>query len=200
MENQVNNNKIESPDYYQQMDISDNCTTDNNSLTSLSPTISNQAENDSETNLAKTSSEMVESVSSSINSLHLNVTTTIKKQDEENLENRNTLNLSSSTSSDQNTLRKLTPVHNHPLMMFDDNDSEDSSSPISNSNTRNFPDLVLMTNNNQPLRLAAKTSTSATTTTSTDLVNCVNNNDNNRMAKYKYREPSPVSNALICLN
>ncbi|KAG5679092.1 hypothetical protein PVAND_008686 [Polypedilum vanderplanki] len=187
MENQVhsNNCKIESPDY--QMDISD--VTDNISQTSLSPTISNQVDIDSESNVVKNNSEEI--IESSINSLKLNETT-MKKQDDENIENRNILNLSCSSSNDQqqNTMmKKLTPVRNHPLMMFDDNDLENSSTISNSTNVRNFLDVVLMTHNQQQ-KPKAKTSSS-------DLVNSMNNNDNRNHHNFaKYREPSPVSNHL----
>ncbi|XP_070498337.1 protein prune homolog 2 isoform X2 [Chironomus tepperi] len=176
MDNQAN-----SPDY-QQMDVSENCTTD---TSSISPT--NQTDN--ELNIVKSSENNVEKISSSFNSLNLNVTMS-KKQDDN--ENRNTLSLSSSSNDQQ---MKLTPVRHHPLEFFDDNDSEDSSS-FSNSNNRNFPDVVLMTHNsnNQPsshhLTTTSHTKTTKTSSMSNDLVNCVNNNDE-RCQRIKYREPSP---------
>jgi hypothetical protein len=178
MDNQAN-----SPDY-QQMDVSENCTTD---TSSISPT--NQT--DSELNIVKSSENNVEKISSSFNSLNLNVVTMSKKQDDN--ENRNTLSLSSSSNDQQ---MKLTPVRHHPLEFFDDNDSEDSSS-FSNSNNRNFPDVVLMTHNsnNQPSSLhltTTQTKSTKTSSVSNDLVNSVNNNGE-RCQRIKYREPSPVS-------
>ncbi|KAL7051681.1 hypothetical protein ACKWTF_004570 [Chironomus riparius] len=173
MDNQAN-----SPDY-QQMDVSENCTTD---TSSISPT--NQT--DSELNIVKSSENNLEKISSGFNSLNLNVTTS-KKQDDN--ENRNTLSLSSSSNDQQ---MKLTPVTHHPLLECFDDDSEDSSS-FSNSNNRNFPDVVLMTHNsnNQPSsnHLTTTTTTSQSKTTN-DLVNSVNNNGE-RSQRIKYREPSP---------
>jgi len=176
MDNQAN-----SPDY-QQMDVSENCTTD---TSSISPT--NQT--DSELNIVKSSENNVEKISSSFNSLNLNVTMS-KKQDDN--ENKNTLSLSSSSNDQQ---MKLTPVRHHPLEFFDD-DSEDSSS-FSNSNNRNFPDVVLMTHNSNNQQTShhlatCQAKTTKTSSMSNDLVNSVNNNDE-RCQRIKYREPSPVS-------
>lgn len=167
------------------MDIS-NCTTENycsEDQTSISPTISSQVDNENELIEKKNSENCLQRISLiDLDSHHLNPSINSKKnQEEENFENRNTLNL----SSNENT-QKLTPVKQHPLM-FDDNDSEESSS-FSNARNFQYPDVVLMTHNQQRLNHPTKSSTSS----STDLVNSMNNNDG-RNRQPKYREPSPVS-------
>lgn len=172
----MENSKIESPEYL--MDISENCV-DNISQTSISPTISNQAENDSD----EKNNDILETMSSNLNTLNLNKSDK-KNFNEQNIENQNTLHI-----SDQINSQKLTPVRNHPLMPSR-SDSEESS--YNNTNARNFPDVVLMTHNQAPLRLNQPSKISAITSSSTDLVNSVNNNDG-RNHTPKYREPSPVS-------
>lgn len=174
-------NKVESPDY--QMDISEagTITADNISTSSASPTISNQAENEN-SNVIDT---IVETVTKNMNSIQL-TTSIIKSHDNENVENRNTLTLDTSQQSHQHQTQKLTPVHHHPLMIDDDNESEDScnNSPYES----NFPDVVPV--HHQPLRLAQPAAKSNATI---DIVNSMNNNIAAKSRKPMYREPSPVS-------
>lgn len=174
---------------YQSMDVSTDAS-------SISP-VSNQT--DSEQNIVKSSDNLDTKMSSSFHSL------TVTKKQDENDNNRSMLSPNGG-SSDQPQM-KLTPVKHHPLE-FLDNDLDDFSSFNSSGPTnRNFPDVVLMTHNQQSTMLCPKmTSSSSTTinqhtakttkksTISNDLVNSVNNNDtSSRNIKYKYREPSPVS-------
>ena len=177
-------NKVESPDY--QMDISEGgtITTDNLSTSSVSPTISNQAENESSNGIDTN----VETVTNNINSMQL-TTSTVKYQDKENVENRNTLTLDTNQQN-QPQAQKLTPVHHHPLMVDDDNESEDS---CNNSHYEsNFPDVV--PTHHQPLRLLSQPAAKSNATA--DIVNSVNNNVSSKNRKPMYREPSPVSLVL----
>lgn len=183
-------NKLESPDY--QMDISENCTTENNS-DSVSPTISN-LQADIELNEEKC--EKLSRISNPVLD-H----STLKCDDLESIVNQNTFNLSVNTnqqSTSSTSSQRLTPVNIHPLI-FDDEDNEEGEDLCSNS--RNFPDLVLMTHTNKiehnqqqqpPLRLN-KPSTNGSN------INSVNNNDGRNRIIPKYREPSPVSNFSVRL-
>lgn len=176
-------NKVESPQ--DQMEISEagTITADNISTSSASPTISNQAENECSNGI----DTIAEIVSKNINSLQLTTRTT-KNQEKENVENRNTLTLD---MSQQNQLQaqKLTPVHHHPLMIDDDNESGDS---CNNSHYEsNFPDVVPA--HHQPIRLPQPVAKSNATAD----VNSVNNNIATKSrTRPMYREPSPVSNPI----
>lgn len=172
-------NKVESPDY-SQMDISEagTITADNISTSSTSPTISNQAENETSNGI----DTIAETVTKNMNSIQLS-TSSLKKHDIENMENRNNLTLD--TNQPQHQAQKLTPVHHHPLMIDDENESEDS---CNNSRISNFPDVVLA--HHKPLRLAQPAAKHHATA---DLVNSVNNNNAAKSRKPIYREPSPVS-------
>lgn len=178
MENQIS--KLESPDF--PMDISENCTTENNS--------------NSQTSISQADIEINEEKLEKSDSM--NFFKESKNVDQDSINNQNTYNLNPQSSS---TSQKLTPVRTleHPLM-FDDADDE-SDVECSNSNVRNFPDVVLMThssNQQQPLRINQPSSTSTKTAKSMAAMNSVNNNNsNNNDGKNrilpKYREPSPVS-------
>lgn len=174
-------NKVESPDYYQ-MDISEagTTTTDNISTSSASPTISNQAENDSS---GEKGSGIDRVLTKNMNSLQL--TTGSRRPDEDSLQNRGALTLDTSQQGPQT--QRLTPVHMHPLM-FDDEESEDTCNNI--TQLSNYPDVVLA--HNQPNRLSQASAKSHATA---DLVNSVNNNNSHATKTRKpiYREPSPVS-------
>lgn len=164
-------NKLESPDY--QMDISEAGTTcDNISTSSVSPTISSQA-NESE-------SRSVATVTDNMNSIQLKISSTI--------DNRNILTLDTNLQQQQQHFaQKLTPVHHHPLMIDYEGDSKESNNK---ANIGNFPDVVLA--HHQPLSITGQPAAKNLTA---DLVNSVNNNNNaTKIRKPIYqREPSPVS-------
>lgn len=172
-------NKVESPDYYQ-MDISEAGTTtaDNISTSSASPTISNQAENDMS---GEKGSGIDRVLTKDMNSLHL--TTHSHRLEVDSLQNRSNLTLDTSQQGPQT--QRLTPVHMHPLMFDDENESEDS---CNNTQLSNYPDVVLA--HHQPHRLGQASAKSLATA---DLVNSVNNNHATKARKPIYREPSPVS-------
>lgn len=164
-------NKLESPDY-QLMDISEAGTTleDNISTSSASPTISNQAENEivmGEKPLSMTSNGLMETVTKNMNSIKLTTSSVDSKN-----------NLTLDTNVVHHSTQKLTPVHHHPLMFENDEESEDS---CNNTNVSNFPDVVL-----------SHSQRSTTVKAKADLVNIHNNNDA-KSRKPFYREPSPVS-------
>lgn len=167
-------NKVESPDYYQ-MDISEAGTTtaDNISTSSASPTISNQAENDMS---GEKGIGIDRVLTKDMNSLHLTT---------DSLQNRSNLTLYTSQQGPQT--QRLTPVHLHPLMFDDENESEDTQ--CNNTQLSNYPDVVLA--HHQPNRLGQASAKSHETA---DLVNSVNNNNHaTKTRKPIYREPSPVS-------
>lgn len=178
-------NKVESPDYYQ-MDISEagTTTTDNISTSSASPTISNQAENES---IGEKGSGIDRVLTKNMNSLQL--TTGSRRSDDDSLQNRGALTLDTSQQGPQT--QRLTPVHMHPLMFDDDDESEDAC--INTTQLSNYPDVVLA--HHQPNRL----SQAAAKSHATDLVNSVNNNNSltTKARKPIYREPSPVSRHFI---
>lgn len=167
MENQ--NIKLESPDF--PMDISENCTTENNS--------------NSQTSISQADNEINDEKLEKSNSLNFK---TNKNFDQET--NQNTYESTLSVHDHQQStsaIQKLTPVRNHPLM-FDNDSDEDGDNLECNSNIRNFPDVVLMTHstsNQQPPLKPPKTNVTA--------MNSVNNNDGKNRIVPKYREPSPVS-------
>jgi hypothetical protein len=165
-------NKLESPDF--PMDISENCTTENNSN---SQTSISQADIDN-------NEEKVEK-SDSLNFFKASK----NESDNQNTYSLNVMEHPQSSSTSQ----KLTPVRNHPLMFDDDEEEDDSDLECCNSNVRNFPDLVLMTHSSnqqqQPLRLNQTVSRKSNVTA----MNSVNNNDGKNRIVHKYREPSPVS-------
>lgn len=171
-------NKVESPDC--QMDISEagTATADNISTSSVSPTISNQA---NESEISNGINTIVEAVTNNLNSIQL---TTSSMTDSRH--NRNLLTLDTNPQQQQHLTQKLTPVHHHPLMIDDESELKES---CNNANISNFPDVVLA--HHQPLRIpgqpAAKNQLTA------DLVNSVNNNNATKIRKPIYREPSPVS-------
>lgn len=177
-------NKVESPDYYQ-MDISEagTTTTDNISTSSASPTISNQAENES---IGEKGSGIDRVLTKNMSSLQL--TTSSRRSDDDSLQNRGALTLDTSQQGPQT--QRLTPVHMHPLMFDDDDESEDA---CNNTQLSNYPDVVLA--HHQPNRL----SQAAAKSHATDLVNSVNNNNSltTKVRKPIYREPSPVSRLFI---
>lgn len=163
-------NKLESPDY-QLMDISEAGTTleDNISLSSTSPTISNQAENEIES--CEKSNGLVESVTKNMNSMELTTS---------RLDSRNNLTLDTNVA--QHNTQKLTPVKNHPLM-FDNENDEETEDSCNNTNVSNFPDVILSHSRREGPKTVKATA---------DLVNIHNNNDA-KSRKPFYREPSPVS-------
>lgn len=169
-------NKIESPDY--QMDISEagTVTNDNVSTSSASPTISNQAENES-----------INGIDEAVNSIKFINTSSIKNHDKENVENRNTLTLDTNQQNLQLQAQKLTPVHHHPLMFNVEGEDECEDSCNNSHYESNFPDVV--PSFHKPLRSAQP----AAKTDATDIVNSVNNNIPVKNRKPMYREPSPVS-------
>lgn len=172
--------KLESPEEI--MDISENCTTD-----SVSPTTISNLHADSE--LAEEKNENIEKILRIKTKKSLDLSTK-DVNDQESIVNQNTLNLSVNSHQQSTSTQRLTPVSKHPLI-FDDDEEEGSSCSIS----RNFPDVVLMThnklqNNQQPLRL----NQSSATTNGAANINSVNNNDGRNRIIPKYREPSPVSN------
>ena len=180
--------KIESPDC---MDISETATIDNISQESSSPTISNQipesdCEIDDKNNKLE---EIINTVTTNMNSLKTitTTTTTTNNKYKDNLDNQNPDFLSMEQQQQQQ--QRLTPVNQHPLMMNNESDSEDSY----NNGRVNFPDVVPYIEQQPVLRLANPIpNTTKTTSTSTDLVNSVNNNVG-KTRKPMYREPSPVS-------
>lgn len=173
----------ESPIDYQMDTDTNTTTTDNLSISSASPTISNKAVNGSFLiSSVKMNNELVDNMNS------IKLTT-------EN-ENRNTLSLDTTSNSEnyQSSFRKLTPVHHHPLMLNDSFEEEiDGSLKMSNA-TRNFPDVVLTHSTAEASKISLATA---------DIVNSVNNNNSGAKkiihAKPFYREPSPVSISLIFL-
>lgn len=188
--------KIESPDC---MDISETATIDNISQESSSPTISNQIpESDCEVDDKNNKLEkIINTVTMNMNSLKTSTTTTTtdttttNNKYKDNLDNQNPEFLS--LEQQQQQQQRLTPVNQHPLMMNNDSDSEDSY----NNGRVNFPDVVPYIEQQPVLRLAhpipnTTNKTTKTTSTSTDLVNSVNNNVG-KTRKPMYREPSPVS-------
>ena len=180
--------KIESPDC---MDISETATIDNISQESSSPTISNQIpESDCEVDDKNNKlEEIINTVTMNMNTLKTSTTTT-NNQFKDNLDNQNPEFLS--LEQQQQQQQRLTPVNQHPLMMNNESDSEDSY----NNARVNFPDVVPYIEQQPVLRLANPipntTNKTKTTSTSTDLVNSVNNNVG-KTRKPMYREPSPVS-------
>jgi hypothetical protein len=162
--------KLESPDY-QFMDISEAGTTlDNISTSSVSPTISNQAENEIDSG-EKSDELVVETVTKNMNTIQLT----------SSVDSRNNLTLDTNVVHHQT--QKLTPVHHHPLMFDNDEESEDS---CNNTNVSNFPDVVL-SHSRKERTTAVKAKA--------DLVNIHNNNIKSR--KPIYRAPSPVSRKII---
>lgn len=111
--------------------------------------------------------------------------------------NRNTLSLDTRDSSrahdesTQQTFRKLTPVHHHPLMMMNDSFDDEDTLKNSNAPARSFPDVVPS--------FAHPHASSKMTLGTADLVNSTVNNNNNDVKQIRaavkpfYREPSPVS-------
>lgn len=175
-----------------QMFVSVNTTaTDSLSISSTSPTIPNTVDN---RNFIIQDNDLIKSVKS-IEISMASVGSSVKCE----TVNRNNLSLDTSSNErqlderNQQSFRKLTPVHHHPLMMLDSFEDEDS---LNNSNTsRNFPDVV-------PTFAHPRAPESNKISLATaDLVNSVNNNNNNDVNKIRaavkpfYREPSPVSNS-----
>ena len=185
--------KIESPDC---MDISETATIDNISQESSSPTISNQVNPESDLEVDDKNNkleEIINTVTMNMNSIKTNTTTTTTTTNnpyKDNLDNQNPEFLS--LEQQQQQQQRLTPVNQHPLMMNNESDSEDSY----NNGRVNFPDVVPYIEQQPVLRLANPipntTNKTKSTSTSTDLVNSVNNNVG-KTRKPLYREPSPVS-------
>lgn len=181
--------KIESPDC---MDISETATIDNISQESSSPTISNQVNPESDLEVDDKNNkleEIINTVTMNINTIKTSTTTTTTDDKfQDNLDNQNPDFLS--LEQQQQQQQRLTPVNQHPLMMNNESDSEDSY----NNGRVNFPDVVPYIEQQPVLRLAnpIPNTTNKTTSTSTDLVNSVNNNVG-KTRKPMYREPSPVS-------
>lgn len=185
----------ESPiDYH--MDIDINTTGTNNlSITSTSPTMSNRVDN---RNFIIKDNDLIES----INSIDISVIKVETSMHRETM-NRNNLSLDTSLSQqpphDQRNhqFRKLTPVHHHPLMMNDSFEDEcaNENSLVNSNTSRSFPDVVPTFAHPRPSQSGKISLATA------DLVNSVNNNNNNDVQKIKatvkpfYREPSPVSNS-----
>lgn len=183
--------KIESPDC---MDISETATIDNISQESSSPTISNLVNPESDLEVDDKNNkleEIINTVTMNMNSIITSTTTTTTTNKyKDNLDNQNPELLS--LEQQQQQQQRLTPVNQHPLMMNNESDSEDSY----NNSRVNFPDVVPYIEQQPVLRLANPipntTNKTKTTSASTDLVNSVNNNVG-ITKKPMYREPSPVS-------
>jgi hypothetical protein len=184
--------KLESPDY--QMDISENCTTENNSNL-VSPSLSSLQADTNDFFIEEKNNEKFSKSNHNLSS---------EKEDRESFVNQNTYRLSvNSRQKSSSAAQKLTPTKNHPLEISisgnEEEEEDDDDELCGNSNVRNFPDVVLMTHQHQqqqqfsdtqqkptPLRLNQPTATNKIN------MNSVNNNDGmNRVTKY--REPSPVS-------